>query len=91
MQAGVWMGHSGTKGRSPGQQPAEPASQADPGAETTCVLGGAGRRLPSAAERADPALALAPQAELLQNVRAPVLCSCLGPHPWQDLTPLVLV
>lgn len=39
MQAGVWMGHSGTKGRSPGQQPAEPASQADPGAETTCVLG----------------------------------------------------
>lgn len=46
---------SGTKGRSPGQRPAEPSGQADPGAETTCILEGAGWRLPSAGERADPA------------------------------------
>ena len=44
-------GPGGTKGRSPGQQPAGPASQADPGAETTCILGGAGRRLCQALRR----------------------------------------
>lgn len=51
---------SGTKGRSPGQRPAEPSSQADPGAETTCILEGAGRRLPSAGERQTVPLALVP-------------------------------
>lgn len=90
---GVWMDHQAPVAPREGIQA---SSLQSPPARQTLVLrppafwgvqaGDCAKRCGEGRPRPGPCST----SRALQDVRAPVLCSCRGPHPWQDLTPLVL-